>query len=161
LGDPWVLIFFYMIQSLLMVLAGLEFFNIKYKLKEIILPVLIFGFTIWLVRFLYVYCQIPFGSHTFVLFVLFCIILRLFFKTKVYIILTIALLDFILIMLGACAGGYIIHFIKIDMSITLNSTLLHILFGNTENIFLVMLFAVTKIFKVNMLTIMERIERDG
>lgn len=160
MGDLWVLIFFYMIQSLLMVLAGLEFFNIKYKLKEIILPVLIFGFTIWLVRFLYVYCQTPFGSHTFVLFILFCIILRLFFKMKVYIILTIAFLDFILIMLGSCIGGYISEILNVDMRVTLNSTLLHILIGNTENIFLMILFAVTKIFKVNMFTIMEKIEKN-
>lgn len=139
-----ILIFLHMIQSAIMIVTGLELFNINYKLKNILIPVMIFGLAIWVVRKVYVYYHIPFGSHTLVLIVLFCIILRLFVIVKNHYVISIALLDFSLIMLGSCLVGYIFNIFHVDSSVVMKSPSLLVVFGQAENIFLIILLVALK-----------------
>ncbi|ATW27328.1 hypothetical protein [Candidatus Formimonas warabiya] len=158
--DLKVIIFFYMIQSLLMILTGLKFFSVKYKTKNVLVPVFVFGLVIWLVRKLYIYFQIPLGTHTLVLLVLFCVILRIFFRLNITYILGIAFLDFSLVMLG---GGLTVYFYKIfnvQPEFVLDHAWMHILMGQVENIFLIILLLILELFNISIFKIMRKIEEN-
>lgn len=154
--DLCVLIFFYMVQSLLMILAGAQFFNLKISKKQIIFISISYGLAIWVVRGFYQFFHIPFGTHTLILAIIFSLIIKIFTKTSIDYAIGISLLSLCLVMLGGGIGGLIHSLISLSYEEVLNNVLLHIFFGHLENSILIIFLIISKVYNFNISTIGEK-----
>lgn len=157
--DLRVLFFLYMVQAFLVITVGLKFYNLKLETKKLLLGALTFGLIIWIVRKAYIYFEIPYGTHTLVLITLYALFLKLFFKLTFNYAIGMSLFGFTLILLGGNLVGYIFEAFKISVEHVLSSPLLHTVFGNIENSFLLLALIIMRIFNFNLGTIYEKIER--
>ena len=147
--DLRVLSFFYIIQALLMVIAGVQFFDLKINSKQIIAVGIIFGLTIWLVRGAYSYLNIPLGTHTIILAILFCIIIKVATKTDIYYAFGISLMSFCLVMLGVGVVALAIKLNSLNLEQIMSNIWLNILFGHIENSILIIFMVVSRLLKFN------------
>lgn len=144
-----ILFFFFTVQSFFMFTVGLKFFSIEYKTKQLIYAMISYSISIWFIREIYIYFHIPFGTHTLFLFVFFCIILKILFKLEYQYILSIALLSFSFIMLGSSLAGILSDIIKLDPNVIISNTWLYLIFGNIENIVLIIFYIFISFFNLN------------
>ena len=147
--DLRVLFFFYIIQGLLMVIAGVQFFDLKINNKQIIAVGACYGLVIWLVRGVYSYYSIPLGTHTIVLAILFCIIIKIITKTPVYYAVGISLMSFCLVMLGVGVVAFAIKLNSLNLEQIMSNIWLNILFGHIENSILIIFMVVSRLLKFN------------
>jgi hypothetical protein len=126
-----------MIQALLMILAGCYFFDINTRKEQVLLATILQSFAIRIVRGIYVLYQIPYGSHTLILALIFCLVIHFVMRVNMLYSLAIAGFSFSLIMLGGGLVGISITWLGQSIEYVLNNALPYIIFGQLENIFLI------------------------
>ncbi|MDS1030261.1 hypothetical protein RDV78_07160 [Bacillota bacterium LX-D] len=145
-GDLSILFFFYMVQAYLIIATGVQLFNLKVNPKKLLLSVVISGLAIWLVRLLYVSFKLSLGTHTLVLLIALTLIIKMILKINFNYSLGITLSTFCLTMLGSGIAGYISNINHISLEYVINNVWLHILFGQIENMLLIIVLVISKKF---------------
>jgi len=148
--DLMVLVFFYCIQGFLMIISGMLFFDLRLTVQKIILFGISFGLSIFFIRKLYLYFHWPFGTHTLILMVIFCVLCIYLAKIKFIYAVGITLLGFCLVMLGGGLTGVALKLFAVNLETVLNNIWLYIMFGNlSENLLLALFIIFSRVFKFN------------
>jgi len=82
--------------------------------------------------------QIPYGTHTLILAILYCLLLFLLLKLNIMHCLGITAFGFSLIMLGGGLCGLVVMWSGYSMEYLIEHIWLHIMFGHLENLFLLL-----------------------
>jgi len=144
--DLRVLFFLHIIQTFLMTTVGLRLFDYRVSLKSLIFIGTVSGVGVWLVRGLYLYYHIPFGTHTLIMMLIILLLLKKIVKASWSIALGTVLVSFSLVMLGSTLSGAVIQFLQIDAQDVLNNPWLQILMGYIESIFLVLMLVINSVY---------------
>jgi len=139
-----------MVQALLMILAGTMFFNLRVKKAQIFRATLYYGLAIWGVRSFYAYYHIPYGTHTLLLAIIHTLILYFTLKQSLIYCLAITGFSFSLIMLGGGLVGLGVNLARITIDKVLDNVWLNVLFGQLENILLIVYLFLGKLFNLTL-----------
>lgn len=141
-----VLLFCYLLQSILMVYVGLALFDIPLEKKRLILCGAFLGVGVWLIRGVYSLLGATLGSHSLILLLLVLLVLKTVGNQKWPIALGATLVSMILLVLGSAFIQVLIKVFSLEISQILNNTWSHILWGFLESVFLVLFFFLNKLF---------------
>jgi len=144
--DIKILFFYYLGEALLLVFVGLAFFGRRLSWPRLLAVSGAYGFSIWVVRGVYKIYGIPFGSHTLILTLLLFLWIKFIGKMDWDIAVGASLTGMTLILLGSWFTDFIVNKLNIKWRLILDNLWLHILFGYTENIFLILMLALNKFF---------------
>jgi len=133
-----------------MILAGCYFFNVSVRKKQVLLAMILQSLAIWIVRSIYALKQIPYGSHTLILALIFCLVIYFVMRVNMLYSLAITSFSFSLIMLGGGLVGIGVRWLGQSIEYVLNNTWLYIIFGQLENIFLVIYLILYKTTKFSL-----------
>ncbi|ADG83489.1 hypothetical protein [Thermincola potens] len=100
LDDIKVLLLFYWVESCFIAYTGLSLIGIRIKLGKVIPVGVIHGVMVYLVRGLYKYFEIPFGTHTLILLIIMACLLTIFVRVRFGTAVTASLLGMVLLLLG-------------------------------------------------------------
>jgi len=76
MSDIMVLVFCYLVQTVLMVYVGLMLFNTQLSRTKLASCGVLLALCVWLVRSLYMHWSILLGTHTLILTVMFILVLK-------------------------------------------------------------------------------------
>lgn len=144
--DLFVFLFFYLIQTLLMVYVGLALYNIHLSAKRLLFSGVVLAFGLWAVRAIYIELGIPFGTHTLVLTVLFIILLKYLSRQEWGISVGAILVSMTLVTIGGGASQLIVQGFGLTAEKIMTNVWLHIIMGHVENIFLLVMLIWNKVF---------------
>lgn len=153
--DLRILFFFYIIQAILMIVAGNSFFGIKKDLGRVLLAASLYGISIWLIRGLYDIYQIPLGSHTLILAFIFFVLVHLIFRQHWSYSLGITCFSLCLVMLGGGLVGLGIKMSGLTVEYIFNNVWLHIIFGHLENTLLLVYLVINNLIGLSIASISE------
>lgn len=145
MDDFRVVLFFYIVQGILMGIVGLRLFDFEINFKKIGLVGVIYGLAIWVVRGIYNYFDVPFGTHTFILMLIFLILVKVISKTNWNTALGATLVSSCLVMLGSALSGPVIQLFHLDVQDVLKNPWLYVAVGNIENVFLVAMLVINNV----------------
>jgi len=137
-------IFFYMVQAFLVTIAGCKFFNIKTRVKQTILVSIIYGIVIWVVRGVYSILQIPYGTHTLILAICYCLLLLFIMRINFTYCLGVTGFGFSLVLLSDGLVGIFLAWSGESIDLILGNVWLHIIFGHIENLLLIIYLVLDK-----------------
>lgn len=146
MGDFRVLLFLYIVHGFLMAMTGLRLFGYRGNFKVFIGLGIIYGTTIWIVRGIYSYYNIPLGTHSIILTGFFSALTRIVGKVNWGTALGVALVGLSLAMLGGSMSVLLLQYLQLEVTEVLSNPWLHILIGHTENIFLVIMLVLNYVF---------------
>lgn len=129
-----------------MVLTGSRLLAYKINLKLITLISLLYGYSIWIVRQLYTYLNIPYGSHSLVLMAILFLIIKIVGKIRWNISFWITLISFSLVMAGSIFSSFVVEFFNLEVDVILNTPWLYVIIGQVENSFLILFLIINYIF---------------
>lgn len=155
--DLRVLFFFYAIQSLLMTVACCRFFSVKFNKHQILLVTLSYGISIWLVRGLYALFHIPYGSHSLILAFIFCMLLLVITKQNLIYCLGMTCFSFSLVFLGGGLVGIGLNLTGLTEEHIFKNIWLHVIFGQLENILLVIYLTFDRIIGISLNSMVKEI----
>jgi len=128
--DLRVLLFFYMFEGGVMAYCSLALLGLRIPFKHLALVSAGGGLAVYLLRGLYAYTGIPFGSHTLLMILVMVLLYRFVAKIEWGIGTVVALLGFILVQLSeACLLVPVAGLFKISIDRILANVWLHILLG--------------------------------
>jgi hypothetical protein len=140
------------IEAFLMTGAGLGLIGIRLKHKVIMWITIILGILIYGVRIFYIKNNIPLGTHIFILFICFIMLLRFIGKQRILDSMIAGLISFLLVLWGE--GAFFFPVLKLFQfdPITLTSTPGGHLVGTLLSDFLLIIgFIIGYIFKITIL----------
>lgn len=146
MDDIRILLFFYVVQTTLMVFIGLALFNISLPKTRIVACGLTLGLCVWLLRGIYVLLGIPFGTHTFVMTLLFILAIKFLAKQSWGIATGAALVSMTLVTIGGGISQLLVDALGLTGEQIMSNVWLHILMGYVESIFLVVMVFINKVF---------------
>ncbi|MCT4621087.1 MAG: hypothetical protein N4A62_17080 [Marinisporobacter sp.] len=101
----------YFIEGFFMVGAGLALIGIRLDLKKIAIISIIHSLIVYGVRSFYIQNNIPFGTHMFILFICFIILIRLIGKQRILDSIIAGFISFLLLLWGE--GVFFFPFLKL------------------------------------------------
>lgn len=143
---------FYFIESFLMAGAGLGVIGIRLKFKNMILITIIHGLLIYGIRSFYIKSNIPFGTHTIILFICFIMELKFVGKQRVRDSIIAALINFLLIMWGDGVFLFpLLKLVKLDFNALMCKPGGIVLAGLLADTLLIIAFFIGYIFKITII----------
>ncbi|HHX95823.1 MAG TPA: hypothetical protein GX691_08450 [Clostridia bacterium] len=146
MDDIRVFLFFYLVQTGIMVYVGLALFNIKLPRMRLALCTAILGLSLWLLRGAYALLGIPFGTHTLVLTLIFILVIKFVGGQNWGIATGATLVTMTLVTIGGGASQVFVQVFKLTPQQILASVWLHILMGYVESVFLFVMLLLNKVF---------------
>ncbi|QXM07197.1 hypothetical protein [Crassaminicella indica] len=101
----------YCIECFFMIGAGLGLIGIRLKLRRIMLIAIVQGIIVHVVRAFYIKNNIPFGTHIFIIFMCYVILLVLIGKQRILDSIISGLISFLLLLWGE--GVFLFPFLKL------------------------------------------------
>ena len=112
---------------------------------------ILFSSSLWVVRYLYNFFSIPFGTHTIILVILLILFHRFLSGVNWGIAVAASLIGMILVLLGGTVSQLLVKGLGLTGEQILGNPWLHVLMGSIENVFLFIAFIVIKFFKFNVI----------
>ncbi|WP_053955523.1 hypothetical protein [Inediibacterium massiliense] len=140
------------IETFLMLGAGLGALGIRLKFKQIMGMGIVFSPIIYGIREIYVDYKIPFGTHIFILFICFILLIRFIGKQRILDSIIAGLISFSLLLWGE--GFFFLPMLKV---FNLNPTTLMFQPGGTllggviSNILLIIVFFIGYVLKITLI----------
>ncbi len=147
-----VLLFFVCLEGFLMTGAGLGMIGIRLRLRRILLIGIIYGFIVYVIRQLYIFYHVPFGSHALILGICLAVLMKVMGRQGIFDSIIASLISFILLFFGE--GFFLIPllaYFKFDPNTLVTSSWTLLLAGVISDLFLILIFFITYVFKVTIL----------
>lgn len=149
--DLRVLIFFYLVESFLMVFCGFRLFKVQQRTHILIIISIIYGLAIYFVRGLYIYFNYPFGTHTLILALIFLLLVMTIGKINFSLSVGITLLSFCLMLIGGSLSAIVVQQFNLNPIDILNNPWLHVAVGNSENVMLLIALICSYVFNFSII----------
>jgi hypothetical protein len=146
MDDIRIFLFFYLVQTGIMVYVGLALFNIKLSRMRLALCTAILGLSLWLLRGAYALLGIPFGTHTLVLTLIFILVIKFVGGQNWGIATGATLVVMTLVTIGSGVSQVFVQVFKLTPQQILASVWLHIFMGYVESTFLFVMLLLNKAF---------------
>ena len=146
MDDIRILLFFYLIQTTLMVYTGLALFNPSLSKTRLTICGLVLGISVWLIRGAYMLLNISFGTHTLLLTLLFIIIIKFLGNQNWGIATGATLVTMTLVTIGGGISQVLVPTLGVTGEQIISNVWLHILMGYMESIFLIGMLFLNKVF---------------
>jgi hypothetical protein len=146
------LLCFIYFEGFFMIGAGLGMIGIRLRLRRILLIGMTYGSIVYIIRQLYIFYHIPFGSHTLIFGICLAVLMKVMGRQGIFDGIIASLISFILLLWGE--GTFLYPFLKYfqfnqDTLLARPGGLF--LAGILSDLFLIMTFFITYVFKVTIL----------
>lgn len=149
------------VECFLIAGAGLSIVGIRLKVQKLLVLTLIFGFLTYGVRMFYETYNIPLGTHSFVIIIIFMIILKFFTNQKLTTSIIAVLISFLLITLGEAIFMYnVFRFFNIDMEDMLSNANIRTLGTLLSNIPLIIVFIIGYVCRISIVDLNDLTEKE-
>lgn len=149
-----ILITSLLIESFLIVGAGLSIIGIRLKVQRLIIIALILGSLTYGIRMFYETYKIPLGTHTFIIIIILTVILKILTKQKLTTSIIAVLISYLLITLGEGIFMYnVFRLFNITMEDMLSNGNVRFLGTMLTNIPLIIVFIIGYVYKKSIIDI--------
>ena len=155
MDDISVLVFCYLVQTLLMVYVGLALFDVQLSGPRLAACGILLALCLWLVRGVYTLLGIPFCTHTLIMTILFILVLKTIGHQSWGISIGATLVSMTLVVIGGGMSQLLLPTFELTAKKVLGNPWLHILMGYVENIFLVLGLFLNKAFGLTIVHLLD------
>lgn len=156
MSDITVLVFGYLVQTVLMVYVGLVLFNIQLSRTKLAVCGVLLALCVWIVRGIYSLLGIPLGTHTLVLTLLFILVLKNIGGQTLSIATGATLASMMLVLIGDVVSQlFVVPILGLTTQQIFGNPWLHILLVLVENSFLIIVLIINKIFGFTILNFLD------
>ena len=157
MDDISVLVFGYLVQTLLMVYVGLALFEGQLSRPRFAACGVLLAVCLWLVRGIYTLLGIPLSTytHTLIMTLFFILVFKTIGHQSWGIALGATLVSMTLVVIGSGMSHLLLPAFELTFQQVLGSPWLHILMGYVENVFLVLALLLNKKFDLTLVHLLD------
>ncbi len=155
MDDISVFVFFYLVQTLLMVYVGLALFDAQLSRPRLAVCGILLALCLWLVRSICMLRGIPLGPHTLIMTILFILVLKTIGHQSWGVALGATLTTMTLVVIGSGISQLLLPAFELTAKQVLGNPWLHILMGYVENVFLVAGLFLNKAFGLTIVHLLD------